>query len=108
MKKIFILVPETAVPSGITGPRYLFTMANLFLQQAGKARICDIKLFGELEYVGIQDGSFQAATDLCLENSGQADLVIIPPVFGELKSCVKLNESALPWIRGQYKTGAEV
>ena len=108
MKKIFILVPETAVPSGITGPRYLFTMANLFLQQAGKSPIFDIKLVGELEYVVIQDGCFQVATDLCLENSGQADLVIIPPLFGELKSCVKLNESALPWIREQYKNGAEV
>lgn len=108
MKKIFILVPETGVPSGITGPRYLFNMANYFLQKAGKEPIFDVKLVGELEYIEVQDGSFHVATDLCLDNSGQADLVIIPPVFGELKSCIQLNEKSIPWIQSQYVNGAEV
>ena len=47
MKKIFILVPETAVPSGVTEPRYLFTTANQFLEASGKEPLFEVKLIGE-------------------------------------------------------------
>ena len=35
MKKVSILVPETAVPAAIVDPRYMFTAVNEFYKSAG-------------------------------------------------------------------------
>lgn len=108
MKTIYTLVPETAVPSGITGPRYLFTTANQFLQAAGKEPLFHVQYVGEKREVRVQDGIYTVATDLLLSETGQADLVIIPPIFGDMQNAVQQNVTALPWIVNQYKNGAEV
>src|SRR5690554_3284787 len=108
MKKIFILVPETAVPATVSGPKYLFTEANRILQHSGKPPHFDIKLVGEAEYMSAFDESFHIATDATFDNSGQADLVIIPPTQGELRACIALNEKCLPWILDQHANGAEI
>lgn len=108
MKNISILVPESAIAEGITGPRYLFTTANRFLQAADKEPLFNVQLVGAQKDVRVQDGVYSIATDVLLENSGQADLVIVPPIFGDMKASVALNDAALPWIADQYKNGAEV
>src|SRR5690606_17569353 len=108
MKKIFILVPETAVPSGVTGPRYLFTTANQFLQASGKNPLFEVTLVGEKPEVRMQDGAYSVSTQALLNETGQADLVIIPPIFGDMSASIKRNEGALPWIANQYHNGAEV
>ena len=96
MKKIFILVPETAVPSGVTGPRYLFTMANQFLQASGKPPLFDVRLVGQTKDVRMQDRAYSVSTQALLPDTGQGDLVIIPPIFGDMSTAVQLNASALP------------
>lgn len=108
MINIAILVPETAVAEGVTGPRYLFTTANQFLQAAGKEPLFSVHLVGSQKDVKVQDGIYSITTDVLLENSGQADLVIVPPVFGDMKNSVALNKASLPWITDQYKNGADV
>tara|TARA_R110000796_G_scaffold35017_2_gene90049 strand:+ start:24728 stop:25690 length:963 start_codon:yes stop_codon:yes gene_type:complete len=108
MKKIFILVPETAVPSGVTEPRYLFTTANQFLEASGKEPLFEVKLIGQKKKVSLQDGSYSVKTNYLLNDSGQGDLIIIPPIFGNMTASVALNEAALPWIVNQYRNGAEV
>lgn len=108
MKKIFILVPETAVPSGVTGPRYLFTTANQFLQASGKNPLFEVRLVGEKREVRMQDGAYSVSTQALLNETGQGDLVIIPPIFGDMSASIKLNEGTLPWIANQYHNGAEV
>jgi len=108
MKNIAILVLETAVAEGVTGPRYLFTAANQFLQAAGKEPLFKVQLVGNQKNVKVQDGIYSITTDVLLENSKQADLVIVPPIFGDMKTSVALNQASLPWIKNQYKNGAEV
>ncbi|MCX2678698.1 helix-turn-helix domain-containing protein [Galbibacter sp. EGI 63066] len=108
MKNIAILVPESAVAEGVTGPRYLFTTANQFLQAAGKKALFNVQLVGSQKEVRVQDGFYSISTDVLLENAGQANLVIVPPVFGDMENSITLNEAALPWIAHQYKNGAEV
>jgi len=108
MKKIFILVPEAAVPATVSGPKYLFSEANHILQRSGRSPLFDIKLVGEAEYMAVYDESFYVVTDATLDNSGQADLVIIPPTRGEPSACIAINEKCRPWIIDQYKNGAEV
>lgn len=108
MKNIAILVPETAVAEGVTGPRYLFTTANQFLQSAGKDPLFKVQLVGTKKNVKVQDGAYSIVLDKLLEESGQADLVIVPPIFGDMKYSIGLNQASLPWIKKQYKNGAEV
>jgi len=108
MKNIAILVPETAVAEGVTGPRYLFTTANQFLQAAGKEPLFNVKLVGTQKNIKVQDGVYSIATDVLLEETGQTDLVIVPPIFGDMKNSIMLNEASFPWITDQYKNGAEV
>ena len=108
MKNIAILVPETAVAEGVTGPRYLFTTANQFLQAAGKEPLFNVQLVGRHKEVKGQDGVYSITTDVLLQNFQQADLVVVPPLFGDMKTSVSLNEDALPWIQDQYRNGAEV
>ncbi|WP_422348711.1 GlxA family transcriptional regulator [Flagellimonas sp.] len=108
MKTIYTLVPETAVAEGVTGPRYLFTTANHFLQAVGKEPLFDVQLVGQKKEVRVQDGAYSVTTDLLLDEAGQADLVVIPPIFGDMKEAVRRNEATLPWIVHQYKNGAEV
>lgn len=38
----------------------------------------------------------------------KTDLVIIPAVHGDMKNVIKANQSFIPWIIKQYKSGAEV
>ncbi len=108
MKTIYTLVPETAIASGVTGPRYLFTTANRFLQAVGKEPMFNVQLVGQTKEVSVQDGAYSVTTDLLLEDTGQADLLIIPPIFGDMQEAVKLNEATIPWIVDQHNNGAEV
>ncbi len=108
MKNIYILVPQTAVPSGVTGPRYLFTTANQFLRSAGREPLFNVHLVGMDRKILVQDGLYSINTDFMLEESGQADLLIVPPIFGDMATALELNRSSLPWIRNQFENGAEV
>ena len=108
MKKIAILVPEMAVAEGVTGPRYFFTTANQFLSVSGKDPLFRVQLVGGRKNIRMQDGTYSVTTDVLLENTEQADLVIVPPIFGDMKKSLALNRACLPWIRDQYTNGAEV
>ncbi|RUA16380.1 MAG: AraC family transcriptional regulator [Flavobacteriia bacterium] len=108
MKTIHILIPKTAVGSGVTAARYLFTTANQFLQAAGKEPLFKVLMVGSDREIRIQDGVYSITTDVLLEDSGPADLVIIPPIFGDMETALALNEDAIPWIIKQRDKGAEV
>ncbi|MEE1964290.1 helix-turn-helix domain-containing protein [Allomuricauda taeanensis] len=108
MKTISILIPKTAVASGVTAARYLFTTANQFLQASGKEPLFKVQMVGTDKEIRIQDGAYSITTDAFLEDSGQADLVIIPPIFGDMQTALALNEDTIPWITKQRDMGAEV
>ena len=108
MKTVAILVPETAVLQGIADPRYLFTAINQFLGNAGKPPLFDVKLVGLSKEVKLNAGAFSIHTDLLLHELKKADLVIVPPLSGDLNAAIKLNKEFIPWIIDQYQKGAEV
>lgn len=108
MKTVAILVPETAVLQGIADPRYLFTAVNQFLGNAGKPPLFDVKLVGLSKEVKLNAGAFSIHTDLLLHELKKADLVIVPPLSGDLNAAIKLNKEFIPWIIDQYQKGAEV
>lgn len=108
MKQIAILVPETAVVEGVADPRYLFTAVNEFLKSTDKSPAFNIQLVGLRPDVQVADGTFSIHTDAVLATARKPNLVIIPPVSGNLDEALKRNRDFLPWIVDQYKDGAEV
>jgi transcriptional regulator GlxA family with amidase domain len=108
MKYITILVPETAVPAGIVDPRYMFTAVNRFYKDAGKPVPFKVQLAGLSKKIELNDGAVSIQTDLLLKDVKHTDLIIIPPISGNIKTALKLNAAFVPWIIDQYKDGAEV
>ncbi|MGZ3778947.1 MAG: GlxA family transcriptional regulator [Mucilaginibacter sp.] len=108
MKTVAILVPESAVLQGIADPRYLFTAVNQFLSNAGKPPLFNVQLVGLTREVKLNAGAFSIHTDLLLDELKKADLVIVPPLSGDLNAAIKLNKDFIPWIVDQYQKGSEV
>jgi len=108
MKTISILVPESSVLQGIADPRYMFTAVNEFLRNAGKPPLFNVQLVGLSREVKLNGGAFSIHTDLLLDEAKKSDLVIVPPLFGDLNAAIKLNKDLIPWIIDQYNGGAEV
>jgi len=108
MKQISILVPETAVIEGISSPRYLFTAANQFLQAAGQPPLFEVQFVGRSREVKLAGSLFSVHMDLLLHEVSKTDLVIIPPISGDIDTALELNQELLPWITEQYQNGAEV
>jgi len=108
MKKISILVPESAVMQAIADRQYLFSAANQFLVAAGKKPLFEVKLVGATPEVPLNFGTFSVKTDRQITDFTQTDLVIVPALFGDMASGVTRNQNLVPWILRQYAQGAEV
>lgn len=105
---VSILVPENSVMQAVADPQYLFSTVNQFLAVAGKKPFFNIQLVGLRKEVKINDGSFIIATSHLMKDVNQTDLVIIPALFGDMKTAIDSNKKMLPWIVEQYEKGAEV
>jgi transcriptional regulator GlxA family with amidase domain len=92
----------------IADPRYMFTAANQFLESAGKAPLFEVELVGETPNVTLHDGAFSVHTDRLIDEHTTSDLIIIPALFGDMKTAVAKNSKAIPWLIHQYHQGAEV
>jgi transcriptional regulator GlxA family with amidase domain len=108
MKNISILVPESSVMQAIADPQYLFSAANQFLVAAGKQPIFNVQLVGVNKEIRFNNGMFSIKTDKQLGDTEGSDLVIIPALFGDMKTAIAQNQALLPWIKAQYDKGAEV
>jgi len=105
---ISILVPENSVMQAIADPQYLFSAVNQFRAVAGKEPLFTVELVGLKRQVNINNGLFSINTSRLLKDVEQTDLVIIPALFGDMKTSIAANKNALPWINEQYSKGAEV
>jgi transcriptional regulator GlxA family with amidase domain len=108
MKKVSILVPESSVLQAIADPQYLFSAVNQFMAVAGKKPLFDVQLVGLKKEVKLNDGLFSVNTSQLLKDVKKTDLVVIPALFGDMKSAIAQNQKLLPWINEQYNKGAEV
>lgn len=105
---ISILVPENSVMQAIADPQYLFSTVNQFMTVAGKKPLFNVQLVGLKKEVKINGGLFSINTSQLLKEVDKTDLVIIPALFGDMKTAIESNEKLLPWINQQYQNGAEV
>ncbi len=108
MKKVSILVPESALLAAVDDPRHVFSMVNSFYEKDGKPAIFDIKLVGLSKTVNLHNSSFTVHTDLLLNEVKRTDLIFIPAFDGKMETVLEKNKDFVPWINEQYKRGAEV
>lgn len=108
MKKITILIPETAVMATIVGPRYMFTAVNQFLQAAGKTPLFEVELAGFSREIRLNDGLFSVFPEKILSEVRHTDHIIIPALSGDMQTAVDLNREAIPWLTAHYRSGAEL
>ncbi|TZF84474.1 helix-turn-helix domain-containing protein [Pedobacter sp. BS3] len=108
MKHVSILVPETAVMGTISDPRYFFTAANQFLEASGKPALFQVQLVGARKEIRLSNSLFSVHTDALLQDVKKTDLIIIPPVSGDISVALELNKDLLPWIKEHYQNGAEL
>lgn len=108
MKNISILVPENSVMQAIADPQYLFATVNQFLTISGREPLFNVALVGLKKEVQINGGLFSINTTQLLKDVDRSDLVIIPALFGDMKTAIEANKKTLPWIKKQYEKGAEV
>jgi transcriptional regulator GlxA family with amidase domain len=108
MKHISILVPNEAVLASIDDPRYMFTAANEFLENAGRAPQFHVQLVGLTKEVKLHKGSYTVHTDQVISEVKKTDLIFVPALIGDLKTALEMNQDFVPWIIKQYRQGAEV
>ncbi|WP_417360768.1 GlxA family transcriptional regulator [Galbibacter sp.] len=108
MIKIALLIPESAVAAAVTSTRYVFNTVNKFLTSSGKDPRFDIQLVGCQDQVPLQDGITFIKTDINIQQPIDVDLVIIPPLFGDMKATIEINKQTIPWIKEQHDKGAEI
>ena len=108
MKRVSILVPESSVLQAIADPQYLFSAVNQFMVAQGKQPLFDVQLVGCKKEVKLNDGLFSVSTSHLVHEVEKTDLVVIPALFGDMKSAIEKNKKLLPFIIDQYNKGAEV
>ena len=108
MKSVSILVPECSVLQAIADPQYLFSAVNQFMAVSGASPLFDVQLVGVKEEVLLNGGMYTVNTSRLIQDIVSTDLVVIPALFGDMKSAIDQNRTLLPWIKEQYSNGAEI
>jgi len=108
MKHVSILVPQDAVMASIVDPRTILDGVNEFLVAAGKEPLFDIQFVGLNKQVKLYNGLFSVHTDALISDVSTTHLVLIPAIGGDFETTIKKNAAFLPWIKEQYRKGAEV
>lgn len=108
MKRVSILVPESSVLQAIADPQYLFSAVNQFMTMRGEAALFEVQLVGLKKEVKLNNGLYAVNTSALLKDIKQTDLIVIPALFGDMKTAVAKNKNMIPWIQEQYEKGAEV
>lgn len=108
MKNICIVVPDFAVMQAIADPRYMFSAANMLLEEAGKEPLFNVQLVATNAQVALEGGLYLVNPDLLITDSFKADLIIIPAIGGDILNSIQANRKYHDWILTQVANGAEI
>ncbi len=102
MPSITILTLNNCLLSGVIGPLEIFAIANTIAEQNNFSTDGSVSLLGPLELAAIDGNTVSGFTGVSLAVHKQisevkADIVIIPPIFGELKSA-REDRKLIEWL----------
>jgi transcriptional regulator GlxA family with amidase domain len=108
MKHVTIIVPEgRANLSSISGSFEILSRANAYWQKMGNRSVFEICIAGFVKELKL-DGGYFSIYPVDIYEIKKTDLVIIPSLSYDYDLVIKKNAALIDWIRGQYKTGAEI
>jgi len=109
MIHVTVLTPKKAIVGAIGNIHYMFGLVNGFLRQSEeKYPLFEIMLVGASKEIQLDNGLFTIKTDALLDQVRETDLIIIPPLTGDMETAVSENREYVDWIKGQRTQGAEV
>ncbi len=109
MKHVSILIPQGhSSLSNIEGTHHILSEVNSFRQGMGLEPLFKVQLVGLARANTQRNGLFTVSPDLLIGEVEKTHLIIIPALFGDVRSAVADNEAFLEWIREQYAAGAEI
>jgi len=109
MKHVSILVPlgHTSLPN-IDGTHQILTEVNKFLAAMQREPLFDVHLVDLVKETRQRDGLFTIQPDLLIQDVSKTDMIIIPAIHSDFQKSLTENAAFLPWIKEQYKAGAEI
>lgn len=108
MKNTAVLALKQVNIGSLENARQAFLEANECLKSRGEAPLFDVKVVGIDSPVQTCDGLYRIEADRLITEPMKADLIIVPPMRGNLAEGIQQNNSFLSWIREQYNSGAQV
>ncbi|MGE7775598.1 GlxA family transcriptional regulator [Chitinophaga sp. NPDC101104] len=106
--RVTVFAPEKGVIEAVTPPYRAFKAANDFLMALGKEPVFEVEYAGLTPFVSANDGEYTIKADRLLQDVGTTDLLIIPPVYGDLDDGIRINAEAIPYFRQLYEKGCSV
>lgn len=109
MKHISILIPygHTSLVN-IEGSYQVFNQVNQFLMQQGNKPLFKTELVGLAGETRQTNGLFTVNPTKLTNEVKKTDLIIIPAIHGDQEKAYSENMEFVPWIKSQYKNGAEI
>lgn len=108
MKRISVLITDYVLIAAVGNARYLFNRVNEFLIRSGKPPLFEVKLIGKRRVVALNNGPYTIQTDATIAETEKTDLIIIPPLSGDMEEAIATNKEAINWLCAQHEKGAEI
>ena len=108
MKRVSVLVVNHALIAAIGNARYLFDRVNEFLNHSGNDPLFEVKLVGKQKIIEFNNGPFTISADATIAETKNTDLIIIPPMSGDMREAINSNLECISWIHQQYQNGTEI
>lgn len=109
MKHISILVPQGVCSiTNIDGTHQIFSEVNGFLESMDQEPLFTVQLVGINHESAMRNGAISIKPDVLIGEVPKTHLIIIPAIFGDHSKVMEQNGAFLPWIKEQYRNGAEV
>jgi len=106
--RVSVFVPQYGTIEGITPAFRTFQTANEFLTVFGKKPIFEVEYVGLREYVPANNGEYTIRTNRLLQDVSKTDLLIIPPLFGDVDSGLLANAEAIPHFQKLHGQGTSL
>jgi len=109
MKHISILIPHghTSVVN-IEGTHHMFNEVNTILKSLDRPPLFNVQLVGLQKETSQRNGLFTVNPNVLLRDVKKTDLIIIPAMYEDPALMMEHNAEFVPWIKQQYKSGAEI
>lgn len=106
--QISIFVPEFGTIEGITPAYRTFNTANELLTAMGKRHIFNVEYVGLNEHVSANSGEYTIKMNRLLQDVANTDLLIIPPIFGNIDKAITANAEAIPYFKKLHQKGSSL